>query len=130
MNKVFLGGTCNGSSWRDDLIKLLNIDYFNPIVKTWDEAAKQNEIRQRKLCDFVLYVLTPKMTGVYSAAEVTDDSNKRPSKTLLVILNTDGTSKFSESEQSSIDMVRNLVVSNGAKYFSSLAEVASFLNKS
>ncbi len=30
--KVFLGGTCNGSLWRDALIKKLNIDYFNPVV--------------------------------------------------------------------------------------------------
>ena len=27
--KVFLGGTCNGSKWRDEIIKLLEIDYFN-----------------------------------------------------------------------------------------------------
>ena len=30
--KVFLGGTCNESTWRDELIKKLKIDYFNPVV--------------------------------------------------------------------------------------------------
>ena len=35
MKKVFLGGTCNESLWRDKLIKKLEIDYFNPIVKDW-----------------------------------------------------------------------------------------------
>lgn len=30
--KVFLGGTCNGSIWREKLIPLLKIDYFNPVV--------------------------------------------------------------------------------------------------
>ncbi|WP_235906015.1 nucleoside 2-deoxyribosyltransferase domain-containing protein [Ginsengibacter hankyongi] len=29
MKKVFLGGTCNGSTWRDTLIKDLQIDYFS-----------------------------------------------------------------------------------------------------
>lgn len=33
MKKVFLSGTCNESTWRDELIKLLEIDYFNPVVK-------------------------------------------------------------------------------------------------
>jgi hypothetical protein len=26
---VFLGGTCNESKWRDELISLLNVTYFN-----------------------------------------------------------------------------------------------------
>ena len=29
MKKVFLGGTCNDSIWRDKLIEMLTIDYFN-----------------------------------------------------------------------------------------------------
>ena len=32
MKKVFLGGTCNDSTWRDKLIKQLEIDYFNPHI--------------------------------------------------------------------------------------------------
>jgi hypothetical protein len=37
MKKVFLGGTCNESLWRDKLIKLLKIEYFNPVVPDWTE---------------------------------------------------------------------------------------------
>ena len=85
-NKVFLGGTCNESTWRNDLIKLLKIDYFNPVVDDWNEEAYQEELRQREICDFCLYVITPKMTGVYSIAEVVDDSNKRPEKTIFCYL--------------------------------------------
>lgn len=33
MKKVFLGGTCNESTWRDKIIPELLIDYFNPIVE-------------------------------------------------------------------------------------------------
>jgi hypothetical protein len=59
--RVFLGGTCNGSTWRDKFIPLLNIDYFNPVVPTWDESAKQEELFQRRTCSALLYVITPKM---------------------------------------------------------------------
>lgn len=31
--KVFLGGTCAGWKWRDELQPLLKCDYYNPIVK-------------------------------------------------------------------------------------------------
>ena len=37
MKKVFLGGTCNDSLWREELIKKLEIDYFNPVVDDWTE---------------------------------------------------------------------------------------------
>ena len=62
--KVFLGGTCNGSKWRDQLIPLLKIDYFNPVVKDWNEEAQAEEERQKAESDFCLYVITPKMTGM------------------------------------------------------------------
>ena len=68
--KVFLGGTCNESTWRDELIKKLKIDYFNPVVDDWTEECYKEELRQREICDYCLYVITPKMTGVYSIAEV------------------------------------------------------------
>ena len=40
MKKVFLGGTTNDSNWRDLLIKKIKIDYFNPVVKDWNESAR------------------------------------------------------------------------------------------
>jgi len=84
--KVFLGGTCNGENWRATLIPYLDkygIDYFNPVVDDWNNEAQENERRERQECDYVLYVVTPAMIGVYSIAEVVDDSNKRPEKTIF-----------------------------------------------
>lgn len=126
--KVFLGGTCNGSDWRNDLIEMLDVDYFNPVVDDWNEEAQREELLQRKKCDFVLYTLTPKMKGVYSIAEVVDDSNKRPHKTLLCILTEDDTEKFDKHQIKSLAMVQQMVESNGAKTFLSLIDVANFLN--
>jgi hypothetical protein len=131
--KVFLGGTCNESRWRDELIPHLFCDYFNPVVSDWDEEAQRREIEERENADFVLYVITPRMTGVYSIAEVVDDSNKRPSKTLLCVLMHDGSVEgeaptFSKAQATSLEAVMKLVERNGGKTFPFLSKVAEYLN--
>lgn len=128
MKKVFLGGTCNGSEWRSRAIKLLNINYFDPVVDDWTLDAAEEEIRQKEICDYCLYVITPKMKGVYSIAEVVDDSNKRPDKTILCILEEDGECEFNSHTLRSLNAVKRLVKSNNAKVFNSLEEVVSYLN--
>ena len=127
--KVFLGGTCNGSKWRDELINQLSIGYFNPVVEDWTPECMEEEITQRKECNFCLYVITPKMTGVYSIAEVVDDSNKRPDKTLFCILPTDDDCAFTEPQLRSINQVRKVVIDNGCFTFKDLSSIAKFLNR-
>jgi hypothetical protein len=132
MVSVFLGGTCNNSTWRNELIDKLDISYFNPVVDDWTEAHRQIEIEQRKSCDYVLYVLTPLMYGVYSIAELIDDSNKQPNKTLFCILKTDSLdgvrTVFDPSVIKSIDAVGDLAEANGAKRFFTLQGIADYLN--
>lgn len=115
--KIFLGGTCNGSKWRETLIPLLNIEYFNPVVSNWTSECKTEEIKQRKECDLCLYVITPKMNGVYSIAEVIDDSNKRPTKTIFLPLESDGNHTFNFHQWESILSVSKMVETNGGKVF-------------
>lgn len=131
--KVFLGGTCNGSLWRDELISKLEIDYFNPVVDDWNEESKERELKEREECEFLLYVITPLMKGVYSIAEVVDDSNKRPEHTLYCFLevDTDGEGisiKFDKFQKNSLKEVGNLIVRNGGKMFKGLEEVSEYLN--
>ncbi|NQZ57600.1 MAG: hypothetical protein HRT88_09075 [Lentisphaeraceae bacterium] len=128
MKTVFLGGTCNGSNWRERLIPLLNIAYFNPVVDEWTEKCLAEELHKRESCDFCLYVITPKLLGTYSIAELVDDSNKRPQKTLLVLLKNDGDIEFAEFQWRSLNAVGRLVEKNGAQVFSCLEEAASYLN--
>ena len=118
--KVFLGGTWNDSTWRDDLIPNLKIDYFNPIVKDWNDECYQEELRQRELCDYCLYIITPKMTGLYSIAEVVDDSNKRPKKTIFHFMKEDGDSVFDEGQIKSLARIGLMIRNNGGYYFDSL----------
>jgi hypothetical protein len=130
MAKVFLGGTCNESTWRDELIPMLKIDYFNPVVDDWTPECQAEELRQRDLCEFCLYVITPRMTGVYAIAEVVDDSNKRPEKTVFCVLSIDGELAFTPGQMRSLDAVAKMVERNGSKAFRSLEAVAGYLNAS
>jgi len=128
MKKVFLGGTCNGSTWRDSLIKDLQIDYFQPQGEDWTPEMMEEEIKQRAECDLCLYVITPKMTGVYSIAEVVDDSNKRPHKTIFCYLTTDEDQQFSTAQIKSLNQTGKMIKENGAILFKTLAETADYLN--
>ena len=125
--KVFLGGTANNSTWRETLISQLDstkISYFNPVVSDWNEQAQQEEIKQRKECDFVLYVITKELLGFYSIAEVVDDSNKRPKKTIFCYLE----EGFNEHQIKSLKATSRMVKENRAKVCESLEEVAEYLN--
>jgi len=130
MKKVFLGGTCNNSKWRDRMIPLLNeagVGYFNPVVENWTPECQAEEIRQRETCDFVLYTLTPKMVGVYSVAEVVDDSNKRPEKTIFIPLEDDGVDLFTFTQWKSIQATADMVQRNGAKVFYNMKDAAKYI---
>lgn len=72
--RIFLGGTCNGSTWRDELIPMLKengIDYFNPVVEDWTpECQLIEEDEKNNKCNVHLYVITKEMQGTYSIAEM------------------------------------------------------------
>lgn len=127
--KVFLGGTCAETTWREELIPLLNINYFDPVVEDWNEEAQKQEIFERENCDYCLYTITPKMQGVYSIAEIIQDSNERPEKTVVCLLKNDKDETFSKSQWKSLEQVGKMAKQNGAKIFYSLEEVAKYLNE-
>lgn len=128
--KVFLGGTCNGSVWRNELIPLLNIEYFDTVVEDWTSSCIDEEIKQREECTYCLYVITPEMEGCYSIAEVVDDSNKRPDKTIYCLLDKYGGKEFTINQLKSLKQVGRLIIDNKARYYTSLKEVIKFLNGS
>jgi hypothetical protein len=123
--KVFLGGTCNQSKWREVLIPQLKVDYFNPVLDVWTDKDYREELHQRETCDYCLYVISAEMEGVYSIAEVIDDSNKRPTKTIFCFLE-DG---FSPHQIKSLEAVGKMVVQNGGKWLNTLEEIAFSLNQ-
>jgi len=127
--KVFLGGTCNDSTWRNLIIPMLEIGYFNPVVDDWTEDCMEREIQERESCDFCLYTITPRMTGVYSIAEVVDDSNKRPDKTILVLIKGDGEKVFLKGQWKSLLAVARMVKENGGQVFDDLRSASIYMNE-
>ncbi|MHA1558488.1 MAG: nucleoside 2-deoxyribosyltransferase domain-containing protein [Alphaproteobacteria bacterium] len=128
--RVFLGGTCNESNWRNRIICMFNsnVKYFNPVVEDWTPDCMAEEIKQRDECDIILYVITAKMTGTYAIAEAVDDSNKRPKRTIFVRLKEDD-KKFDEGQWRSLGAVAQMIEQNGASVYTDLKSASIDINK-
>ena len=145
MIKVFLGGTCNGSLWREKLISMLNdsVEYYNPVVPEWNEECRKREIQAREESDFTLYVISPEMTGVYSIAEATADVFLKNGNTIFAVLFeavapydvhsgvaiTQPRLKFNEKTYYSLYQTSKFLEMLGGIVFYSLYDVAEFLNR-
>ena len=46
------------------------LDIFNPVVEDWNESARQKELKFKEDCNLQIYVLTPRIKGIYSIAEI------------------------------------------------------------
>ena len=124
MKKVFLGGTCNESTWRNGLIPLLEekgIEYYNPVVEDWTPECQQEEYRQKEICDVHLYLITKKMKGVFSIAEAVASCQDAGKLTLFVFANFDG--EFDEGERRSLDAVGHLIARLGGGYMCDLTDI-------
>jgi acyl-[acyl carrier protein]--UDP-N-acetylglucosamine O-acyltransferase len=64
------------------------------------------------------------MLGFYAIAEVVDDSNKRPEQTIFCYLG----EGFEKHQIKSLQAIAKLVQENGGQVFTSLEEVAEYLN--
>lgn len=129
--KVFLGGTCASSTWREELMEKIDsekVDAFNPVVPNWTPECQAEEDYHRATDDICLYVITPEGEGFYSFVEVTDDSNKRPERTVLCILPEENGKKFEGHMLKCALKTAKLVAENGVIVLESLDQVAAFLN--
>ena len=110
MNKVFLGGTCAETTWRDTLVNYIQVDYFNPVVDDWTEECQSIEETQKSInCNIHLYVITADMIGVFSIAEAVNSSLEKGKITIFHVI-PDG---FSKSQIKSLEATCNLISRNG-----------------
>lgn len=129
--KIFLGGTCADSTWRDELIPMLDdskIETFNPVVPNWTPECQEEEDYHRITDDICLYVITPEGEGFYSFVEVTDDSNKRPDQTVLCVLMEANGKQFEGHNKKCVLKTMKLVSENGAFITDNLNDLAQYLN--
>jgi len=69
------------------------------------------------------------MKGVYSIAEVVDDSHSPDCVTVFMCLREDDGKRFEDDQWSSLNAVKTMLFNNGAEVLDSLEEVAEMLNK-
>ncbi len=92
---VFLGGTCGQNNWRESFIAELvkrgvhEESLFNPVVKDWNDEAKDREERAKSSATHLLfYIADPKEPGIqvsaYSMVEATMALYDRGPKTVVV----------------------------------------------
>ncbi|WP_298065101.1 MULTISPECIES: nucleoside 2-deoxyribosyltransferase domain-containing protein [Bacteria] len=110
-NKIFLGGTCAETTWRDELIsKLNNLDYFNPVVDDWTPECQVIERREKENdCNIHFYCITKEMQGVFSIAEVVDSVHNRFKRTILHVI----PEGFEKGQIKSLQAVVDLINSRG-----------------
>lgn len=115
-NRIFLGGTCAESTWRDELMPQLTVDYFNPVVKDWTLECQQNEIDEKEnKCNVHFYCITKEMKGVFSIAEVIDSCHQKGKTTILQVM----PNGFEEFQLKSLKAVVDLVNSRGGEAYMS-----------
>ena len=114
-HKVFLGGTCANSTWRNEMIPHLKLDYYNPLLDgEWHEAFQQKEEDEKEIdCDIHFYLIMHKMEGVFSIAEVMDSVHQKNKHTILQV-QPDG---FSAEMLTSLKAVIQLVIKRGGQAF-------------
>lgn len=135
--KVYLGGTANGSIWREVLIPHLKIDYYNPIVNGKpNENDFYYESNKIDYCDYYLYVVTPVMQTGYTIAEAVNRSSYCNGKVIFCLLRNDTqrieeemlVHHFSDYEYSTYVRVGEMIEKNGGHFYTSLKDVITFLN--
>ena len=77
----------------------------------------------------MLYVVTPKISYFYTIAEVIDDSNKQPEKTIFCFVDKDGNQEFDKGQLKSLTAVGRMVEDNNAIWCKDLKEVVKYLNE-
>ena len=105
-NRIFLGGTCNNSTWRNELMQSVQVDMFNPVVEDWTPECQQNEMDEKEnKCNIHFYCITKEMTGVFSIAEVIDSVHNKKVRTILHVIPDEFEQKQLKSLQAVVDLV-------------------------
>lgn len=127
--RVFLGGTCADSTWRDELILLLKTQYFNPVVEDWTEECVQIEEDEKwNKCDIHLYVISDESPATYSCAEAVESAMTDGKQCVFAVLSG---KDFDNHQLKVFKQVGRMVEKHGGVFIDdvTLQDVADRLNK-
>ena len=127
---VFMGGTCGDSKWRDRLVPQLTeqVDAFNPVVADWNEEAQKREDAHKANDDINLYVITPATDSTYSFAEIAFSAVEQHDRTVVCFLDEDNGKTNEPHKAKAVKKLTKDLVARDVPVFSSLEELAEFLN--
>lgn len=116
--KVYLGGIGNESNWKEKF-KESSKGTTIELIETGD----------RKNCDFILYVVTPKMKNVSAIVNVVNDSNHEKARTVFCTLNEEDGEEFTSHQDKSLVATGKMVQLNGGNWFTSIKETVEFITR-
>ena len=106
-SKIFLGGTCAESTWRERIENNVQVSMFNPVVEDWNKDCQAIEMDEKEnKCDVHLYVITSEMKGVFSIAEVIDSVHNKTKKTIFHVMPNGFDKGQLKSLQAVVDLVK------------------------
>ena len=129
--KVFLGGTCGNSTWRNELLKDLapEVEAFNPVVPNWTPECQAEEDYHKENDDIVLYVITPETPGTYSISEITRSSITQPGRTMVCVVPEANGTAFAAHEAKAWKKILKDCEKDGTTICATLEDVAKTLNE-
>ena len=106
-SRIFLGGTCAESTWRERIENNVQVSMFNPVVEDWNKDCQAIEMDEKEnKCDVHLYVITSEMKGVFSIAEVIDSVHNKTKKTIFHVMPEGFDKGQLKSLQAVVDLVK------------------------
>lgn len=73
---IFLGGSCNPTTWRTDvaipLLESAGVEYYNPQVEDWSPELVEIEARAKEEADVLLFVIDSQTRAIASMLEATE----------------------------------------------------------
>ena len=124
---TFLGGTCATSTWRSELIPLLNdnVGYFDPQLGPgeWNDEAAKAEDDCKTVCKVLVFVLTPDSLSAYSGFEIGVLCSKNPERMIFCAYG-----DFPEDQKKGVSKIGRDVAKMGGKVCQTLEEIAELVN--
>lgn len=123
---VFLGGTCSKSTWRAELISLLDetVPYFDPWVKLWTKEDGEREDACKPQAAYNVFVITPDGLSTYTGWELHEEATKAPQKMIFCTVG-----EIPSTQIKRINKIKNALIEMGATVCESLEEIAEIINK-
>jgi hypothetical protein len=116
--KVYIGGIGMESNWRTE---------FEELTKSASLEIKEGNPGDKAECDYLLYVITPKMKNVEAIINVVNDSNLQKGRTVFCTIEAEGESHFTSHQEKSLVATGKMVELNGGKYFTGLKDTARYI---